>query len=67
MASEKFKNVVVNLVGTSDNAFSIMGLTMRALRKAGATEQEVKQYKEEATAGDYDELLRVTCEWVDVQ
>ena len=28
--------------------------------------EEIAKYREEATAGDYDNLLKVTTEWVEV-
>ena len=37
-------NVKVKLVGTDGNAFAIMGKVKRALRDAGATDEEVTQY-----------------------
>ncbi len=57
---------VVQLVGTDGNAFAIMGKVARALREAGKPEL-VQPYMDEATAGDYDHLLRVTMKYVDVQ
>lgn len=63
---EKGEKVAVDLIGKDGNAFNILGLTMRALRKGGYTDEEVKAYEREATAGDYDNLLQVTMRWVDV-
>ena len=55
----------VRLVGQDGNAFSILGRVSQALKRAGYTPEEVKQYQEEATSGDYNHLLMVTMEWVD--
>lgn len=60
-------DVQVPLVGEDGNAFAILGRVRRALRKAGATPEELQQYSDEATAGDYNDLLRVTMEWVEVE
>lgn len=60
-------DVQVQLVGEDGNAFAILGRVRRALRKAGATPEELQQYSDEATAGDYNDLLRVTMEWVEVE
>jgi hypothetical protein len=58
--------VEVQLSGMDGNAFSIMGRVQDALRKAGATREELDQYFAESTSGDYDNLLRVACKWVEV-
>lgn len=58
----KYPNVKVKLVGENGNAYAILGRVSRALRKAGI---DPKEYHAAATAGDYDNLLRVTMEYVD--
>jgi len=55
----------VKLVGEDGNAFAILGRVIKALKRAGYTEEEIKQYRKDATSGDYDHLLAVTLEWVD--
>jgi len=62
----KYPDVEVELVGQDGNAFLILGKVQKALRRAGVSEEEVKQYYEEATAGDYNHLLRTTMDWVEV-
>lgn len=59
-------DVEVQLVGTDGNAFAILGKVQRALRQAGVSDEEVQAYYDEATSGDYDNLLAVTCRWVEV-
>jgi len=44
-----------------------MGAVKSALRKAGASREELDQYLEESMAGDYDNLLRVAMDWVKVK
>ena len=56
----------VKLIGRDGNAFFILGTVKKALLKQGM-EQEAKQFMKEATAGDYDNLLRVVMEYVDVE
>ena len=58
---------VVNLIGENGNAFSILGKVGRALREAGADVEYISKYQNEATAGDYDNLLQVTMEYVEVE
>jgi hypothetical protein len=60
-------NVGVRLIGEDGNAFAILGKVQKALREAGATKAEVDEYYAEATSGDYDNLLRVSMAWVDVE
>lgn len=62
----KYPDIEVELVGRDGNSFAILGAVQKALRKAGVNAEEIKQYYEEATAGDYNHLLRTTMEWVEV-
>jgi hypothetical protein len=57
----------VKLVGEDGNAFSIMGRVRKALMQAGADQEYIDRYLSEATSGDYDHLLAVSMEYVDVE
>lgn len=57
---------VVKLIGMDGNAYFILGTVKKALEKAGMR-QEAKEFIEKATSGDYDNLLRVVMEYVDVE
>ena len=59
-------NIEVQLVGQDGNAFAIMGAVTKALRQNGYTPDDIDEYKKAAMSGDYDNLLRVTMEWVEV-
>ena len=59
-------NIEVQLVGQDGNAFAIMGAVTKALRQNGYTPDDIAEYKKAAMSGDYDNLLRVTMEWVEV-
>lgn len=59
-------DVTVQLSGNDGNAFAIMGAVKKALRQAGATSEEMSQYVSDSMSGDYDNLLRVAMEWVEV-
>jgi hypothetical protein len=63
----KYPDVKVTLIGEDGNAFAVMGAVTKALRRAGAPQEDIDKYKEEAMSGDYDNLLRVTMRWVDVE
>ena len=58
-------NIKVRLLGNDGNAFYILGTVKRALEKAGYKDL-AKQYMKEATTGDYNHLLAVTQEYVEV-
>lgn len=46
-----------SLVGIDGNAFSVMAYVRNAMKKEGHSKESVKQYIENATSGDYDNLL----------
>ena len=55
----------INLSSPQGNAFFIMGMTKRELRKAGVSKEEIDEYYEEATSSDYDNLLDVTKRYIE--
>jgi len=58
---------VVALIGADGNVFNIIGLTIRALKKAGLT-AEAAEFKEKAfRMGSYDAVLRLVMEYCDVE
>jgi hypothetical protein len=60
-------NTTVQLTGNDGNAFAIMGSVRSALRRAGATKEQIDEYSNASMSGDYDNLLRVAMEWVEVE
>lgn len=54
-----------NLVGVDGNAFSLMGYTANALRKAGLGDK-VDEMRKKAMSGDYDNLICVCNEYVEM-
>ena len=62
---KNFKKVPCQLVGKDGNAYFIMARVVRALNKAGYGQEVVDEYMKRAKAGDYDNLLQVTLEYVD--
>lgn len=61
----KYPDVEVRLTGGDGNAFVVIGAVSKALRRAGHGDQ-VAQFRQEATAGDYDNVLRTAMRWVQV-
>tara|TARA_R100000963_G_C4633407_1_gene97994 strand:- start:1127 stop:1327 length:201 start_codon:yes stop_codon:yes gene_type:complete len=62
----KYPEVTVELTGTDANALSIVGKVSKALRRHGCTDDEIVAYQQEACSGDYDKILTVSMQTVDV-
>lgn len=60
----KYPKVKVQLVGTSSHALSIVGAVDKALRAAGVSFEERKQFRTEALSGDYNHVIATASEWV---
>ena len=54
-----------NLVGVNGNAYVVMGYTARALKNEDLRDKVDEMY-EKAKSGDYDNLLRVCMEYIDM-
>lgn len=65
MTDVKYPEVTVELIGQDGNAFAILGAVKKALRR-NVSEEAATAYYQEATSGDYDNLLRVTAQTVNV-
>jgi formyltetrahydrofolate synthetase len=63
----KYDNITVQLTGKDGNAFGIIATVQKALKNNGVPPEEISQYRTEAMSADYDNLLSVTMDWVDVQ
>jgi hypothetical protein len=55
----------VKLIGEDGNAFSILARCHEAATKAGWTEEQWKEFRKEATSGDYDKLLCTVMDYFD--
>lgn len=66
MSFPKFPQINVQLSDTDGNAHAIVGRTTRALRRAGVSEAEVNEFRDEALSGDYDNVIQTAMRWVDV-
>jgi hypothetical protein len=64
---EPLTKPIVKLIGQDGNAFAIMGRVKQALKSAGADKEYIDKYLSEATSGDYDHLLVVSMEYVEVE
>ena len=61
------KKPTVKLIGKDGNAFSIMANVTNKLKKAGADKEYINKYTEEAMSGNYDNLLCITMNYVNVK
>jgi hypothetical protein len=63
----KYPEITVTLVGEDGNAFNILGICRRAMKDAGCSKGEIEQFTQEATSGDYDNLLQTTMKYFEVE
>lgn len=61
----KYPEINIPLVGEDGNAFSILGRVQRIMRQNDLA-GEFTVFQSEATAGDYDHLLRTVMSWFSV-
>lgn len=59
--------ITVRLVGEDGNAFAILGRCRRAARRAGLPSEEIEEFSQEATTGDYNHLLQTCMRWFDIR
>jgi hypothetical protein len=57
---------IADLTGHELNAYDIIGAVVTALKDSGVDRTTVSQFRDEALASDYDELLSTCSEWVTV-
>lgn len=60
----KYPEIRVKLVGQDGNAFAIIGRVSLALRQGGVKKPQIDQFRQEAMAGDYDNVLQTCMRWV---
>lgn len=66
MSEVKYPNVKVKFVGQDGNAFAMLGRVQKAMRKAGCTKEQFEEFYDEATSGDYDNVLQTCMKYVEV-
>lgn len=66
MTTPRYPHVEVELSDGDGNAFFILGRVTKALRRAGASQEELNEFRTEATSGDYDNVLQTAMRWVEV-
>jgi hypothetical protein len=61
-----YPDVVVKLAGCDGNVFIILGAVKAALRKADVPAEKLGEFWAEATADDFDHVLKTCMKWVTV-
>ena len=55
-----------NLVGVDGNAFTIMAYVLKAMKECKMSKEEQSDYQTKAMNGDYNNLLAVSAEMIDL-
>lgn len=63
----KHQDITVQLTGNDGNAFAVIGAVTKAMRKAKLSKDEITAYTNAAMSGDYNHLLQVTMDTVNVE
>ena len=58
---------VCNPLGEDGNAYAILARTVRAMKKAKVDQKTIDEYLEEATSGDYENLILTTFKYAKVK
>ena len=66
MTTPIYPHINIPMVGEDGNAYAILARVKRIMRRAGLEDSEWESFREEATSGDYDNLLRTVMLWFSV-
>ena len=64
MSDVRYPEGEVQLTGETGNAGAILARVLHALRRAGASPEDLDAFEREAASGDYDHLLQTCTRWV---
>lgn len=62
----RYPHLKLQLSGQEGNAFSLLGRTSAVLRRGKVPSEEIAEFQEMATSGDYDHLIVTIMRWVTV-
>jgi hypothetical protein len=62
----KYPHITVSLLGENGNAFNLLGIMSRELKRNNVSKEEITSFLDEATSGDYDHLLQTCMKTVNV-
>ncbi|MBD3277138.1 MAG: hypothetical protein GF388_02465 [Candidatus Aegiribacteria sp.] len=55
----------IQLTGTDKNAFAIIGKCRKALLRSGASAEKIREYTDNATGGNYDNVIETTIRYLE--
>lgn len=55
-----------SLVGVDGNAYAVMGYVRNAMKKEHCSSEEIEKYTNDAKSGDYNHLLVVSLEMIEM-
>lgn len=61
------KRAKVKLTGTDGNAFALIGLCVKAAKKAGYTAEQIQAFKDECFYGNNGYALNTCVKWFEVR
>ena len=67
MSDVKYLDITVKIIGDNGNAFCILGICTREMRRHKLPQSEIDNFMSEATHGDYNHLLCVVMNWFNVE
>ena len=62
----KYPNIEIQLSSQDGNAFAILGRVRTQMLRHHIPADEIQEFTDEATQGDYDHLLQVCMKWFEV-
>lgn len=62
----KYPNIKVKLTGRDGNAFAILARVREEMRRANVPAEDRQAFYDEATSGDYNNVLATCMRWVSV-
>lgn len=67
MSNTKYPEITVKIVGVNGNAFCILGICTREMKRHNLPKSEIDNFMSEATSGDYNHLLCTVTNWFNVE
>ena len=67
MSYVKYPDITVKIIGVNGNAFCILGICTREMRRHKLSQSEIDSFMSEATSGNYDNLLCTVMNWFNVE
>jgi hypothetical protein len=63
----RYPEIEVDLISRDWNALYLIGAVSSALSRAGISREEITEFQNQATSGDYDNVLATIMNWVAVK